>query len=222
MRISRSEARALLGGLPFEAKKNGEPRKARPLTLSKQVLSPAQSHPETQHQIIFVDWRDRWKRLHPDLGRTFHCANEFHGTDRVKKRNKKTGQEYWYSAAASKRKAMGVTAGVFDLMNLTRRRDFSGLAVELKVLDNELIDNPSAEWDQRRERAFLAEQGWSNHVAWCWSEAALLHLWYFSITDRSVIASAGSPRDYIVPQWGGHDERCGCPLNLRQIFSLKE
>lgn len=199
-----SPRQQLSGGGLFPAR--GNPK---PLRASKRSLSRAQSKEEDDHLISFFVWVKQWRDAYPVLARAFHTENEgaLVGERRTYTR-KSDGVTYDYSPAGVKRRLKGVRAGVPDIINLSARRGFHGLVIELKVLDGK----HSAE--QLAELAWLRAEGYAVHTCWCWSEAALLCCWYFEITEARVVASAGKPSMYLLPQLGGHNERCGCEVRV--------
>lgn len=209
----------LTGGLPFEAKQDGTPRKARPLAVRKTALSMAQATSESKHQQDAVTWLRHWGRFYPALLRTFHVANEFHAHDAMRKVNGATGRVYYSSASGAKRKAEGVKPGMLDLYNLGRSPlGYPGLAVDAKARDGELSAEPEKEWDQVREYAWLVSQGVSAHVAWSWAEIAALHAWYFQLKGAQLVASIGRLDIYLTEK-GGHDQRCPCgAVNLERYL----
>lgn len=203
----------LCGGLPFPTPK-GRRQPARPLRVRKSALSEAQSKSESWHQQRAVEWLKRWGKLYPALLRSFHVANEFQAHDVVEKVNRTTGRKYKFSASSQRRKAEGVMPGMFDLINLAESRGYSALAVDLKVRDEDLREEPDKEWDQVRERAWLISQNKSPHTAWSWAEVAALHAWYFEIKNRELWRSIGSLETWLIDK-GGHDNRCCCAVNLQ-------
>lgn len=220
LRVSRKQAakfqRNLNGGLPFSTPE-GRKRPAKPLTLSRGALSPAQAKSESSHQQKAVAWFKDWASIEPRFARTFHVANEFDAKDKVEKVDRITGETYWSSASASRRKAEGVKPGIFDFLNLACARGYSGLAVDLKVRNGTLANDREAEWDQVRERAWLISQGKSTHTAWSWAEVAALHAWYFGVTHAEVWRSIGRLDMWLIAK-GGHDARCGCTLKLKTLY----
>jgi len=197
-----------LSGSLFPEREGAQLQRRAPLRLKHSALTENQSRTEAWHQMAFVSWLRRLSRQLPAAAAMgFHCPNE--------------GALVGRFAEANKRRAMGVRAGVFDWLNLAESnaagdainvspclmkvRPYSALAIDFKVRERELSEA------QRAEFEFLVANGKSAHVAWCWSEAALLHLWYFGLTrDRGLVLSCGSPADYLAPRRGGHDERCPC------------
>jgi hypothetical protein len=208
--VSRQKAAILhanlTGGLPFEAKKNGEPRKPRPLTVrkrtpkGKRVVSPAQAHKEDDHLRSFFNWTRQHEREYPRLGGRlcFHTANE--------------GALLGGGREGAQRTLKGVKAGVLDVLNLRPSRGFSYFAGELKVIDGENSPEQSEFITQARSEGAFA------HTFWCFSELCRAMMWYFCINDRLVYLSAGDPRDYLLPDLGGHDERCGCNVKLADLI----
>lgn len=222
MRASRKQLAKfqtnLNGGLPFPTPE-GRKRPARPLTVSRGALSPAQAKSESSHQQSAVMWFKDWQRVEPRFARTFHVANEFDAKDKVEKVDRITGETYWSSASASRRKAEGVKPGIFDFLNLGVARGFSGLAIDLKVRSGDLTNDPEAKWDQVRERAWLISQNKSTHTAWSWAEVAALHAWYFEVTNAELRRSIGRLDMWLISK-GGHDKRCGCgQVNLESFLN---
>lgn len=174
---------------------------------------------------MLFSWLKLWSRFVPAFARTYHVANEHNGT--VVTRTKRDGTVVRYSPSGARRKAEGVRAGVLDLANhaLSTRRiqetlncfvpEFSGLFMDLKRRDAELTNDPKAEWDQARELAWLRSQGKSAHVVWSWAEAAALHAWYFDVKRPDVWRSIDRLAPFLLPALGGHDQRCGCGLQLQ-------
>lgn len=213
--MTRRQYTRLTGGLPFPPPPGGKPATpARPLTASKQSLSPAQSKSESSHQQSFFVWTRTWGRIYPELLRTFHVANEHNGEG--VEYAKKDGSKGFYSSSGSRRKAEGVKPGIFDLFNDAERRGYSGLRVDMKARGGELTSEPEKEWDQVRERAWLISQNKSAHVVWSWAEAAALHAWYFEITHAELWRSIGR-LDMWLTSKGGHDKRCGCDVKLAVV-----
>ena len=197
--------------------REGEQLNARsPLRVKKSALTVGQKQSEDWHMMALFRWLKSHERRYPDLARSYHTANEFQASDKVRKVNRKTGASYWWSPSSAKRQMMGVKPGVFDVINDARRGGYAGLRIDLKVREKDLSSDPAAEWDQAREMVWQRSQGKSAHVAWCWTEAAELHLWYLGLRDPRLWLSAGKASDYLIPRLGGHDERCGCGLLLSE------
>lgn len=208
----------LVGGLPFPDV-NDRRRAARALGVSATALTPKQRMSESQHQQQLFTWLNFWTRCVPQFARTYHVANEFNGD--VVTKNTKRGV-VTYSPGAVKRKAEGVKVGILDLANHAMSAEFSGLFIDLKVRDAQLSDDKTAPWDQRRELLWLRDQQKSAHVVWSWAEAAALHVWYFDVQrPTSLLASIGELDVWLVPKFGGHDERCGCGVNLQTEVSKR-
>lgn len=207
----------LIGGLPFTG------RKPRPLRVSKRVLTPQQAMSESAHSQQLFQWLRFWRNAVPEFAHTYHVANEHNG-NAVQKVGR-DGKSYWYSESASRRKAEGVRPGIFDLANhsistpkwTTGSRRYSGLFLELKVRENNLTNEPEADWDQIHELTWLRSQEKSAHVVWSWAEAAALHGWYFNVWREDLWNSIGPLEPYLLPRLGGHDKRCGCHVELSKI-----
>lgn len=224
----------LIGGLPFPDMA-GRRRAARPLQASATALTLKQALSESQHQQQLFTWLRFWAPRVPEFDRTYHVANEHNGN--VVTRVKRSGQVVRYCPSGARRKAEGVKAGMFDLANhalsralwqpfdpdpLDYRCVLSGLFIDLKVREAELTDDPKAEWDQVRELAWLRSQNKSAHVCWSWAEVAALHSWYFDVGRRDVWQSIGPLGIYLLPKLGGHDQRCGCGLQLSEVLRRHE
>ncbi|HEX8179483.1 MAG TPA: hypothetical protein VF525_08065 [Pyrinomonadaceae bacterium] len=193
----------LTGGL-FPAR--GKPK---PLDVSKSALSLAQSHSEDDHLMSYFNWTKLWELQYPQLGgrRCFHVENERLLAPVTVKR--KSGKEVTYGPGYKKRQLKGIKRGVADVLNLRPSPlGFTYFVGELKVLDGELSDEQAEFIAQARAAGAFA------HTVWCWSELARLTLYYFLIDDRMVYQSAGKPEIYLVPKYGGHNERCGCEVKI--------
>jgi hypothetical protein len=208
----------LAGGLPFPTPA-GRKQPARPLRARKAALSPAQLKSESAHAQILVGWLGLWGRQFPRLLRTFHVANEHAGNG--ERKTGRDGKVYYSSASGARRKAEGVRPGMLDYYNLACSRGFSGLAIDLKVRDNDLSDEPDKPWDQVREFRFLRSERKSAHVCWTWAEAAALHAWYFGLTRRDLLLSVTGCEFWLIDK-GGHDRRCGCDGEVNISQFLKE
>lgn len=214
-----------LSGSLFPTRNGVQMQPHAPLRVKRSALTGRQKWKEETHQMRFIHWVRRYERLYPCLGAPlgFHVANEFNDTQKVRKRNRKTGALYWYSPASAKRQAMGVQAGVPDWLNLRPGRPmaeaYSYLVIDFKVGRNDLTD------EQRTFFMRALAAGASAHTVWAYPEAVLIQLWYFGLTTRELILAAGDPADYLVPRLGGHDDRCACGLkiigSLRALLKLR-
>jgi len=75
---------------------------------------------------------------------------------------------------ATKLKKMGVKSGIPDCLVMNRRKNYNGLALELKVGYNK----PSANQIEYMQR--LENEGWLCAVSWSLDECIALIEWYFS------------------------------------------
>lgn len=210
LRTSEREAARLRknisGGLPFEAKKDGSPKKGRPLrarkrtATGKRILLGYRSLSEDDNLRAFFRWSRQHELQFPRLGGVlcFHTPNE--------------GALVGGAGEGQRRQLKGVKAGVVDVLNLRPSRGFSYFAGELKVVEGEL------EPEQSEFIRLARAEGAFAHTYWCWPEMARALMWYLCVNDRLVFLSAGDPVDFLVPDLGGHDERCGCGLKLSEMI----
>ncbi len=211
LRMSRRKSeqfhKNLSGGLPFETP-TGRKQPARPLCVRKRALSAKQAEKEDDHLISYFVWTRQWEHEYPQLaGRLcFHTENERLLAPITVTRA--GGEQVTYGPGYQQRQRKGVKRGVVDVLNLRPSRRFFYLAGELKVRDGDLTDEQSEFIAQARAAGAFA------HTFWCWSELARATMWFFRLTDRRVYLSAGDPRDYLLPDLGGHDKRCGCNWKL--------
>lgn len=190
----------LVGGLPFPAP-SGRRQPARPLRVSKRALTVAQARNESRHQMDFIAWVRRWSRQYPEIALpfTFHAPNE--------------GELAGGHAEARKRYAMGVSAGVVDVVCVRPRRGHHVFVAELKVRDNDVTP------EQDLFLRGVAADGGFAHTFWAWPELARAFAWYFGIADRMVVLSYGVASDYLLPRLGGHDGRCFCGKTLDELLT---
>ena len=106
------------------------------------------AHPEDDIQRAVCEW---WAMVYPDTWRkTFHPPNGLAAKNR---------------ALAAIFKALGVKAGVFDLICIARRGCYNGLAIELKAARGHVTDGQN-EWLDH-----FHGEGWYACVAWNIDEA---------------------------------------------------
>jgi hypothetical protein len=111
---------------------------------------------ETSEQIALFDWIDRVTPREPRLALAFHVPNG----------------EYRTKGAAGRLKAMGVRAGVPDVLLPVASRGYIGLAIELKV------PGGRATSDQLTWLGRLTAAGWYAAPYVGWTAAALAICWY--------------------------------------------
>ena len=214
--MSRRAFLKLTGGLPFPPPAGGKMSSpSRPLAASRRSLSTKQAQEEDDHLMSVFTWTRQHERHFPQLaGRLcFHAENERMTAPVTVTR--KDGHQVTYGSGNQKRVYKGVKKGVVDVLNLRSRRGFTYFAGELKVRKGELTPEQAEFIKQARAEGAFA------HTFWCWPELCRAMIWYFGIEDRLVYTSAGEPRDYIVPAYGGHDERCGCGVKLSDLIAYR-
>lgn len=118
---------------------------------------------EADHQAALFEWAQVQVNLgrYPELARLLHIPNG-------EKRDKVT---------AARLKAMGVRAGVPDVLLPVARGKYHCLWVELKS------DGGRASADQMAWHAWLIRHGQKVHICYDWEEAARLIVEYLNLKD---------------------------------------
>jgi hypothetical protein len=117
----------------------------------------ARAQAETAAQVALFDWITLvGRRQYPDLDFCMHPANG----------------ELRMPHVCARLKRMGVNPGCPDVLLLAPRRDFSGLAIEMKARRGNLTP------DQRAWHAWLTAEGWCVRVCRSWEAARDVLVWY--------------------------------------------
>lgn len=110
------------------------------------------SSSEEQEQATLIEWVRVNQGQIPELGMLAHVPNG----------------GYRHPATGARLKALGVSAGVPDLLLFCRRGEYSGLALEMK--------SPSGKGRVRPEQAAwlqaLRDEGWATAVCTTWQQGA--------------------------------------------------
>jgi VRR-NUC domain-containing protein len=115
------------------------------------------SYQERTDQTALFEWiRYEGQRKYPVLGYCFHVPNG----------------ELRMPHVAARLKAMGVQAGVPDVLLLASRRGHTGCAIELKAPGGAVTP------DQRAWHAWLLNEGWCVRVCVGWEAARDVLVWY--------------------------------------------
>lgn len=126
--------------------------------MNQNIISPKRRYPESEMATALVRWFDY---AHKGLGcpsadLLIHCKNE--------------GKQS--PIAGARMKAQGVRSGVSDYLLLVARREFHGLALELKA-PNGKLSQAQADWLD-----LVQNQGFEACVAYSLTEAMEHIVWY--------------------------------------------
>ena len=83
-----------------------------------------------------------------------------------------------FGREGAKLQRMGVKSGVPDILILTQRKGYAGLAIELKAKDNTLTPN------QKEFLKRLHELNYLTFVSWSLDEVVALICWYFEKSKK--------------------------------------
>jgi hypothetical protein len=121
---------------------------------------------ESGEQAALFDIIDRYAPRYPQLRLIFHIPNGENRGDKVLRRNRKTGQEYWYSPTGAKLKRMGVRPGVLDIFCAVASKGYHGLFIEMKR-QGEKPEAAQVDWiEALLEGGYLPVVCYSSEEAW--------------------------------------------------------
>lgn len=125
----------------------------------------AQSGSEDGEQLALMQWCALNLSIYPDLKWLHHSPN---GGFRDKRE-------------AGKLKAMGVKPGFHDLILLVKRKDYTGLTIELKSLKMKNKKDGGASEEQTMWARHLTGQGFCVKLCHGWLEAKSCLEWYLKL-----------------------------------------